>query len=464
MTRSETRRGLLLAVGLVACRSEAKVGATPPPDAALRVSTSDAAAGASGRVLAARCHTTERAVRLDDGPGLDDLDIGDGLAHAGGYAVGIVHRAAAGRVAAVALVNAAAAEARIVDLAPTLGDAPPPRLVSCRDQLVAAAFALPHAPTADGGGSSMARDLALYVVDSQGPEQPVIHIPQKSDESLAFDLACSGASGLAVWDETAAGGGEGGAAAARGMAARGVIRGASFQVGQRAAVPSDLSPPDSDAEMPRTVPSGAGFFVFWLARRADVTKASDGSADIEAIGEARAFGWLEMVVVDRAGQKVGPVRRLTPTSGHVSAYDALAHFDGPKPEVWVVARDDGESIDAAGGTLLRVRLQSEGGEPPVVLPTDGLGRGAPAFVDAPLPWLSWVGPHEEVRLMPLDTAGDAVAPPSAEEGLDEARPLVGLASGRDVPGPARGPSNQGPLLVAVPRDKVAQLRVFDCQR
>ena len=455
MTRSPSTRALLLAVALIACRRDAKVDTAALQEAAVQVPTGDAA-GPVGSVLAARCHPTERAAQLDDGQALDDLDIGDGVAYASGYAVGIVHRVPegrqpAGRQAAVALWGPAAGDPRIVDLAPSVGDAPPPRLASCRDRLLAAAFAPPRAAAPDGGGPSMVRDLAVYMVDSPSPGQAVLHIAPKADESFAFDLACSGATGIAVWGETAAGrAGEGGRAPSPDTAARGVIRGASFAVGKGGAVADDLSPPDSDAEMPRVVPSGAGFLVLWLARRPDATKASDGSAAIEAIGEARTFGWLEVVAVDGAGKVVGPVRRVTPSSGHVSAYDVLARSEGSQPAILVVARDDGESIDGAGGSLLRVRVQSAGGDPPVALATDGLGRGAPAFVDGPLPWLAWIGPHEEVRLLPLDGAGEGIGPASAEDGLDEARPLISSSPTR--------------VLVAAPRDKAGQLRVFDCQR
>jgi hypothetical protein len=108
------------------------------------------------------------------------------------------------------------------------------------------------------------------------------------------------------------------------------------------------------------------------------------------------------------------------------------------------------------------------------LPTDGLGRGAPMFVDGPAPWLAWVGPREQLRLQPLDNAGEVVAAASAEEGFDEARPLLFLAAGPDaeVPVPpetsrdsrsTRAPNDEQMLVVA-PRDKSAALRVFTCRR
>ena len=305
---------LLLGAALVSCRREPVASIAAPQDAAIAGSATDAPSSARPVVVAARCHPTDRALQLDDGDALDELEIGDGVAHAGQYAIGLIHRSLAGRVAAVARMDEAAAGVRLVDLAPALGDAPPPRLASCRDQLVAAVFVRPsYAPAPVHAATYVPRDLALYLVGALGPEPAVIHVPQRSDESLALDLACSGASGLAVWDETAVGLGP--ETATQHMAVRGVVRGASFQVGQRAAVINDLSPPESDAEMPRAVPNGEGFLVFWLARRPEVSRASDGSADIEAVGEARTFGWLEAVAIDAAGKVTGPVRRLTSILG-----------------------------------------------------------------------------------------------------------------------------------------------------
>jgi hypothetical protein len=459
-------RRMLVAAVLVACRRGPGAGGGASPDASADTTASDAASGGTA-LVAARCHPTEQGVRIEEAAGADDLDIGDGLAHADGYAVGLVRRTPAGRVAAVALLGSDAGGVRIVDVGLTFGDAPAPRLASCRNQLVAAAFRVARAGgpgdgLPDGGSAAlperdqklvMNRDLALYVVDARGPGQAVLSIPQHRDDSLAFDLACSGGAGLVVWDETAA--------APLGGPARGVVRAASFEVGQRVAGVRDVSPPESDAEMPRVVADDQGFFVLWLARRAE-PESADASRDIESPGEARAFGWLEMIALDAAGKATGPVRRLTRTSGHVSAYDVQVRYGEPKREILVVARDDEEAVDGAGGTLLRVRVRDDGAEAPLALPTDGLGRGAPTLVDAPAPWVAWVGPHEQLRMLPLDSAGEIAGAPSSEDGLDEARPLISLAAGRRVAGARSNPDDR--LWVAAPADKTAQLRVFTCQR
>src|SRR4029077_16040376 len=166
------------------------------------------------------------------------------------------------------------------------------------------------------------------------------------------------------------------------------------------------------------------------------------AAENQSGAEARAYSWLEMIPVDADGKAIGSVRRLTPPSGHVSAYDAQA-IESLNAGLLVVARDDGESVDGTGGTLLRMRVRLDGTESPMVLSTDGLGRGPPTFVDGPRPWLTWVGPGEQVRLLPLGRGGELDAAASPEDSLEEARPLLSLADGR--------------ILVATPRDPNAEL-------
>ena len=190
--------------------------------------------------------------------------------------------------------------------------------------------------------------------------------------------------------------------------------------------------------------------MLWIARHPETARVADAAAVDEATGEARAQSWVEAVEVDAVGAPVGPVRRLTPAVGHVSAFDATLLGGEARPSLLVVARDDGEAVDGSGGTLLRIRLREDGAEPPVGLPGDGLGRGAPTLVDGPLPWLAWIGPHEELRLLALDAAGAPAAAPTAEPLLDEARVLAVVGGDR--------------VLVGAPGDAAASLQVFACPR
>ncbi|HTQ46416.1 MAG TPA: hypothetical protein VMI75_26855 [Polyangiaceae bacterium] len=417
MRHQMTARGLPLLglLALVACHKGAP-GSGTSADAGAGTAAASAASSAQPAVVPARCKGAGAGAALVDAGGADELEIGDAVAvDGGGWAVGIVHRVGSSRMAAIAFLTAEATGLRVVDLAPTLGDAPPPHLAARGPDLLAGSYVVSKRPDV--------RELALYVVPKAGDPRVVATIPQQRDDSLAFDVA----PGLVVWDE-----------ASTGPSPRGIIRAAELLPGDQVGPAHDVSPADSDAEMPRL----EGSSVFWLARRPEA-QVPDASAPAEAVGDVRAYSWLE-------SSGTSP-RRLTSASGHVSAYDVEPLAGG---DALLVARDDGEQVDGSGGVLLRVRVHAAGSaDPPLALPGDGLGRGAPIFIDGAAPWISWIGPHEAARLLPLDASGAPVGPPSAELELDDARPLAFL----------RG-SSAPRILAAAPGDATAQLRVLACSQ
>jgi len=472
----------LAALSVAGChRSSGEGQASAPAEEAV----ADRAPDAEVALAPARCKRTDQAFVLASADALDELELGDAVSYPGGIAVGLVHRTGAGRVGAVAMLARAPLKlTRIVDLGPTLGDAPPPRVGWRSPDLVAATYArqptiksgpaagAASAPSGSTARSGMAgpgpaqgddRDVALYAItgDTGATLGAPRVVPQRRDDSLALDLAFSGPSGLLVWDEATS--------AASGP--RGVIKAAAFAK-DHVAIAHDISPAESDAELPRVAAAGPGFVVVWIARLPEAT-VTDGS-ESEATGEARAFGWLEMVSLDDRGIAIGAVRRLTHPGGHVSAFDLEARPAEPPaeeaegagtPTLLVVARDDGEAVDGSGGTLLRVRVKGDTVEAPVAFETDGLGRGAPSFVSDLAPTngartlaLAWVGRDEDARFLPLDRAGSPTAPPSGEGALKDARPLLFLD--RLGGSPADGSS----ILVASPSDSDAQLRVFACAK
>jgi hypothetical protein len=468
---------LALAVGVGGCHRAPADGAVVAGDAA-----TGSPPDAEATLLPARCRRTDVAFALDEGQGISGLEVGDGVPYPGGYAVGFVHRAGSERVAAIALVRGdPIGLTRVVDLGPTMGDAPPPRIGWRAGELVAAAFVRPPetkpaapSPAAQSGAGEATRDVALYAVALDATVAAPLTVPQRRDDSMALDVAFAGPAGLLVWDEATS-------------APRGVVKGAAFWK-DHVAPARDPSPPESDAELPRVVPDGNGFAVIWIARRPEPALGFDGSAS-EATGEARAFGWLEMVAVDARGEPVGPVRHLTAAGGHVSAYDVESRgmLGGATP-ILLAVRDDGEAVDGSGGALLRVRVTGDTVEPPVAIATDGLGRGAPGFVlgadvrtpsaagaagAAALPALAlaWTAKDEQARLLPLDSSGAPAAAPSAEDALSDARALLfagaasGVGSGAGALD-ARRAQDVGArdVLVATPSDSAAQLRIFTCSR
>ncbi|MGD0675291.1 MAG: hypothetical protein ABSC94_07720 [Polyangiaceae bacterium] len=367
------------------------------------------------------------------------LDVGDALVSGSLTAVGFVHPAVGGRTAAVAIVSGPSNPGmRIVDLGPTLGDAPPPRLALRGDEWLAVAYGLPT--------EEIRRELDVYRIPPGG-EASVrqLRVFEQRDDSFGFDVASLGWTTLVVWDEVAEG-------------PRGVVRAAAFAPGDAAATPVALSPPDADVELPRVVVTPPGFTVLWVARQPDAKPALGDRSVAESPGETAAFGWLESVAVDEHGARTGPSHRLTSPRGHVSAYD-VQRLPGEGP-LLVVARDDGETVDGSGGLLLRVVIDGERIAPPLAFATDGLGRGGPELVDGPSIWLSWVGPEESLRLMPLDRTGSPLGPPSVEDAMNDARPLVALSGALEaLPDAARQTAR---LLVASPDGAPGGLRAFAC--
>jgi hypothetical protein len=381
------------------------------------------------------------------------LEIGDAVSAAGGYAVGIVHRTAAGRSAAIEVLDPAGSLADVLDLGVTPGDAPPARVVPWGAGMLAAAYGL-RRDASRGDAEREERELGLFSV-FEGVATPYRRpIAQPLDDSFAFDLAAGATTAVAVWDEATPKG-------------KGVIRAAEVTPGVPPEAPRAVSPPESDAETPRILALRGGYLSLWLVRQAEGAAGRDGGTPgpspraAEAPSEDRSLGWVEAVALDAHGAVAGPVRHLTPSPApagsaasagtHISAFDAEVLADG---SILVVARDDGEAVDGSGGVLLRVRAIQDRIEPPLAWATDGLGRGSPALVAGAALWLSWVGPDERLRLMPLDSAGLPVGPPSVEESLGDARPLLTLG---ESAGSAR-------LLVASTGGSASKLRGASCER
>jgi hypothetical protein len=442
MRRARWGPGAAACLTLLACRR------SPAPPVAVGSAGEDAGGQETAQqqpppvVGPSRCRATDWGAAFDAGaPG--DLELGDAVPFAGGVAVAMVHRSGGDRVAAVALVRPDAdGQARVVDLGATLGDAPPPRLALRPGELV---VAFHGAPRGRAGGEP-GRPLVVAAIAPDDQATPLFSLEEQRDDSLASDVATLGDHGVVVWDEATS-------------EPRGVIRAAAFAGRQRLGASFDLSPKESDAELPRVVPFGKGYAAVWLARGPEApVNPSDGS-DLEVTGEPRARGWLELLLLDERGAAAGPVRRLTPAGGHVTAYDVrvtvspppVASGDGGlRAVLLLVARDDGEAVDGSGGALLRVRATADMVEPPVAFATDGLGRGAPTLVEGEPAWLAGVGAAEQLRLLPLDLAGAPLGVPSAEDGLDEARPVLALSPGR--------------MLVETPGDALRPLRTFGCSR
>ena len=236
-------RAVLLLCAVVSCRRSGGRAVDVSDAATTEPSSSPPALAA---LLPARCRATPVGFSLDDArPGRDELEVGDALAYPQGYAIGFIHRTSAGRVAAVALLHLDAVRVRVVDLGPTLGDAPPPHVVWRSNELVAAELAL-HGAGAHTGDDS--RELSLLPRRVRaGPETVPVAPPSVGRLTrVRFGLRRRGRTRRM---------GRGDRARRGQRPGEGVIRAATVRGDQRGPV-KDVSPPESDAEAPRVVSLG----------------------------------------------------------------------------------------------------------------------------------------------------------------------------------------------------------------
>ena len=382
---------------------------------------------AEASAIASRCRPGAPG---PNGGSLGDAVVGDAVVSGrGGIAVGMVHAVASAdasraTTAAVALLAPVGAAVRVVDLGATPADAPAPRLAwraADADELVALA-------------STSSTELALYGVGANGAVKPGRRIPV--GELGASDVAVGGGAVVVVWEASVA---------EWHVAPRGVVRALSLEDDGRTVATRDLSSHDVDAEDPRVVAGGTGYFAVWTAGAPlslpSPAQLVDASA-AEGVSEARAARWLEGVVLDAHGAPASPVRRLT-SAGRVTSFDVGASAG---TAALIVARIEGEPGIGHHAAVERVRLSADGTFDPSITVTSELGTGAPSVVRGAAAWLSWWGPDEEVVMMPAGAA------PSGEDVFAESRPLASVG--------------ETTVLAAFPAsaDAGAELRFFACQR
>ncbi len=236
-----------------------------------------------------RCPKGGQAISLGGVGSRDEIEIGDGLDYAGGYAVAFAHREGAVRKAGVAFFGPEAeGTAHVTDLGVVADDAPAPLLARRSGDVLATVYRAPsgHAyadPT---------RELTVYVVSRDHAASQGSFV-KKADDSTVSDIASDGRDAFVVWDETSPT-----TVGAQGPG-RGVIRGAPVIQTEPGAPARDLSPAESDAEAPRVVPSAAGYSVLWIAR------GWGGGASVRCSRGHRGSPGVHMVAATRCGRARG---------------------------------------------------------------------------------------------------------------------------------------------------------------
>jgi hypothetical protein len=384
-------------------------------------------------VTPARCKSAERA-NLHEAGDLRSLVVGDGIATADGFAVGIVHAPASGLEALVAKVTAdhGVEEWVVARRGEIVPDAPPPKPLFAANALYAALVAR--------GGPGDAGALRSIVLKKAGAAGSIAAYPEHADESLAFDAALStdGSRALLVWDEDA-------------VTVGGITVASVLLSGGRAPAPRVVSGDTLDPDGPHVAPRAAGgWWVAWTAHRpesvADAGARAVATSPAEVPAEDRAYSWVEVVTVGDDGAPGGAPRRITSALGHVASFDLAPRSDG---ELDVVARDETQAREGEGGRVLHVVVHSDGGagETTVMLPA-GAGRGSVDLVTGAgdAAWLTLSDAQDRPLVLPLSPARAPLGAPSIEDALEGGRLLTLATAGPPARFFAAFPAADGALF------------------
>lgn len=376
------------------------------------------------------------------------VELGRGIPFGGGFAIGTQREAEGGTVSMVATVDADGQNGKLVRLARSRGDFDPPVVAAAGSAILAAMIE----PNAGGRAIRIAKVEGDRV--TWGPE-----LSEGRDESLAVDVAATGARALVVWDDVPAG------------HERSVIDLATFDVGtMRGSGGRAMTPPTIDADVPRLAPRPGGYWLSYMVHGdapseptaakpdsdtppedAGPTKKKPGKkpeanpddSDTEAAGEAIAHQWLEILPLDESGVPTGGPRAVTPKDGRVIGYDLE---EGPEGRAVLIYREDDTPNGSTGGSVKSVTVEMGGVGEPHVLADEGVGTGVPQLLGSWIVIHSMSGP---VQIGAIGPRGEIAAELAPEKPLGHGEVLA--ASGDT-------------FLVATPAGRAMKLGVTRCAR
>jgi hypothetical protein len=354
--------------------------------------------------------------------------LGRAVAHEGGYAVGALRDGEGGTIASLVVLDAKAERGSVVRLARSRGDVEPPVVVPQAGGFFVA--------TVEPSGTG--RAIRVGRVDGEKVRWGA-ELPERRDDSLAFDLAVGAARGLVVWDE------------ADDDAAYVAI--SSFRLDDlgNATAPRRITGKKVDADAPRVVPRAGGFWLAYLVhgeekRRERAGDRGPGDLRDEGVDEARggeavATTWIEVLPLDENGAKSGDPLRVSERDGHVMDFDVRGDAEGRLLVAW---RDEDAPTGGGGGAVRLVRVSPGGPEPGKVVAEEGATDGVPGLLDG---WITVPTLRGSSLLARLGADG------FASEGLEPEPSL-----GRLEPIAARGSE----LLVARPDGRAMRLSIVRC--
>jgi hypothetical protein len=363
-------------------------------------------------------------------PGLDDepegepdltpfaVEVGRGAAYDGGFAAGALRDGEGGSVASVVTVGRDGKNGKIVRLGRSRGDLEAPVVAGLGGSILAGMIE----PNAGGRAIKVARVTGDKV-------EWGVELAEGRDESLAFDLAASGATAAAAWDDVTRDG------------RRAVVKLAVFDPGaMRVVTPAQpVSDPRADAEQPRLVARPGGYWLAYVVRaEAPRQRREHGE---EGSGEVISTAWLEVAALDERGTTVAAPRALTPKDGHVLAFDAEAGEGGG---VVLAYRDDDTPTGSSGGRVSAVFASLGGAGEPRLVADEDVGAGVPDLLPG---WIAVSDLRGPKRLAPMSARGEPLSALDPERSIGAGDPIA--ASGDLV-------------LVARPTGRAMRLEVLRC--
>ncbi len=468
MTRSRALAAVVGAMSLAlaacggSCASCSKDDTAGSPSSAASASPS-ASASVVAEILP-RCRGDAQRIPI---PG-DDVVVGDVAIGPSGLLVGVVRDRDGKRVASVMRVSLDLSASTMIDVGPALGDDPPPSPrwngTSAMALYLGRGAVDAGTPELRGSIGSHVRTLRIAKIEDKAIGKVEATIIQQADESTAFDVAWNEAgAALVAWDEDAP-------LKEDASAHPSTEEGRGFVKVQIASTDANAprrvaSPESSDAELPRVIArGGGGFWLAWLARRAE-----DEAYSVEGAGEKRAFRWVEAVMLDAKGDAVGPVRRVSSEKGRAAAFD-LARSGS---DLIVMVQDEAAPSEGAGARISRFVVSGDGKVTSSGDVVDGgVGHSLAEVVslaepNEPSRWLAWFDVTERAHLTPLGAGLVATARPSSEPSLDGARVLAGTLPDGIYALVGAAPADSPPGSPGAPGNAAAhphpELRRFSCK-
>jgi hypothetical protein len=358
------------------------------------------------------------------------VEVGRGAVFDGGFAAGARRDADGSAVAMVATIGLDGKGGQLVRLGRSRGDLDPPTVAAAGPSVLAAMLE----PNAGGRAIKIAKVTGTEVV--WGAE-----FSEGRDESLAVDLAASGAGAVVVWDDVLG---------TTEPTRRSSVMLASFDVAtMRSVSPArPVSSPKIDAGSPRIIPRPGGYWLAYVVRGEEQSKKKparqgEDEQDDTSQGEAIATGWIEVVPLDATGAPSGSSRPVTPRKGYALSFDLELGDGGGALIAW---RDDDTPTGSAGGKLSSVLVRPGGVDEARVLADETPGIGVPDLLPG---WISIASVSGTTRIAALGPRGEL---------LDDLGPEPSLGAGQPLA------ATKEAILWARPMGKAMRLSVVRCTK